>query len=418
MQSLLGAAFPDLPVDDTMKLARGAPGGLEGWTSLISAAIDALRELEEGSVALNDGTVTVTGHAASSEARARALQRLGERTDGLVSLGDEIKVTPAARSDTEVVKDPSAGQTEEAGDAGSGLETSDPSVDPSVSDDTIPLPLQKVRHVAQFAPAVSPYVWEATRTARSVVLEGHVPDEDTRSELVEDAKRTFPEHDVVDKQRYAKGAPQSFRQSADVGLDQLRRLEIGAVRLSEESLEISGRAPSKEVGEDIRTETSKALPAGVKQEAGRIVFPESPLPEVDVANVLAKDDRVADDVCQVLLNFVADEERIHFDVDSADLAEASIKTLDKLISIANRCPVAQIEIAGHTDDDGTEDYNARLSARRANVVADYLTRNGIDAKRLRPVGYGEVRPLVPNSTSTNKSLNRRIEFNVDLGLSG
>lgn len=101
-----------------------------------------------------------------------------------------------------------------------------------------------------------------------------------------------------------------------------------------------------------------------------------------------------------------------FDTARSTIAATSFPTLNRIAEAANRCPDVRIEIEGHTDTDGAPDRNQRLSERRAQAVADYLVRAGVRADRLSFIGYGEGRPVAPNDTPENKSLNRRIEFSV------
>jgi outer membrane protein OmpA-like peptidoglycan-associated protein len=86
--------------------------------------------------------------------------------------------------------------------------------------------------------------------------------------------------------------------------------------------------------------------------------------------------------------------------------------LDKLIAVLKSCADVTVEIEGHTDSEGTPERNQGLSDRRAKSVVDYLERNGVEAKKVTAVGYGETRPLVPNDTPENRAKNRRIEFTV------
>jgi outer membrane protein OmpA-like peptidoglycan-associated protein/polyisoprenoid-binding protein YceI len=103
---------------------------------------------------------------------------------------------------------------------------------------------------------------------------------------------------------------------------------------------------------------------------------------------------------------------IYFAAGSARLAHKSRPLLDNLYDIVNRCPTLKIEIAGHTDADGSASSNQRLSERRAASVGNYLRKKGIDKDRMKVVGYGETTPLYPNDTSANKAKNRRIGFSV------
>ena len=72
-----------------------------------------------------------------------------------------------------------------------------------------------------------------------------------------------------------------------------------------------------------------------------------------------------------------------------------------------------LEISGHTDNIGTSEYNLKLSQRRASAIVDYLVGKGVDARRLKAVGYGRQQPLASNDDeSEGRELNRRVEFRV------
>jgi OOP family OmpA-OmpF porin len=96
-----------------------------------------------------------------------------------------------------------------------------------------------------------------------------------------------------------------------------------------------------------------------------------------------------------------------------------VAILDEAVSILGKYPQLKVEVAGHTDSIGTEQYNQGLSERRAKAVYDYLTGHGIDASRLAgPNGYGESRPLesTPQTLPACKNeRNRRTELNVQNG---
>ncbi len=88
-----------------------------------------------------------------------------------------------------------------------------------------------------------------------------------------------------------------------------------------------------------------------------------------------------------------------------------IAILDQAVDVLNRYPQVRVEVAGHTDSVGTEEYNEGLSMRRSTIVYDYLTAKGVDASRLAgPNGYGELRPIDTNDTSEGRQRNRRTEL--------
>ncbi len=105
-------------------------------------------------------------------------------------------------------------------------------------------------------------------------------------------------------------------------------------------------------------------------------------------------------------------DNIYFDFDKSTIRRESYPVLDEVVDILSANPNAQIRIAGHTDSDGSDSYNQTLSEERAESVFNYLVNKGIAARRLTTVGYGESRPLVPNTSDANKAMNRRIEFEV------
>jgi len=106
---------------------------------------------------------------------------------------------------------------------------------------------------------------------------------------------------------------------------------------------------------------------------------------------------------------------IYFDYDKATLRPESVEELERVVRFLQENPTLRVEISGHTDSDGSEMYNLRLSQARAQAVVDYLVSRGISSSRLIAKGYGESRPVAPNDTPENKQKNRRTELKI-LGL--
>jgi outer membrane protein OmpA-like peptidoglycan-associated protein len=105
-------------------------------------------------------------------------------------------------------------------------------------------------------------------------------------------------------------------------------------------------------------------------------------------------------------------QNIFFESGKFELLPASIPELKKVIQFLNQNGDAKIEISGHTDDIGNEADNLKLSNQRANAVAEYLIKNGIEKNRIIAKGMGKSKPLVPNINEENRAQNRRIEFSV------
>lgn len=105
-------------------------------------------------------------------------------------------------------------------------------------------------------------------------------------------------------------------------------------------------------------------------------------------------------------------ENIFFDLDKYDLKDKSVTELRKILRFLKENPELRVEISGHTDNSGSDEYNQQLSQRRAQAVFDYLVSKGIAANRLIPKGYGSAHPLADNQTEAGRQQNRRIEFKV------
>jgi outer membrane protein OmpA-like peptidoglycan-associated protein len=104
------------------------------------------------------------------------------------------------------------------------------------------------------------------------------------------------------------------------------------------------------------------------------------------------------------------KEKVLFGFDRSDLGTNAATNLDKLINVLNKYPDTDIEIIGHTDNKGTDDYNQGLSQRRANSVSAYLKNHGITSSRVSTKGMGESDPIASNETEEGRAQNRRVEF--------
>jgi outer membrane protein OmpA-like peptidoglycan-associated protein len=103
---------------------------------------------------------------------------------------------------------------------------------------------------------------------------------------------------------------------------------------------------------------------------------------------------------------------IFYDYDKATLRPESVAELDRLVKLMKDNPSIKVELGGHTDSDGSDTYNEKLSQSRSQSVVDYLTEKGIPAARMVAAGYGEKVPVAANDTPENKQLNRRTELKI------
>lgn len=103
---------------------------------------------------------------------------------------------------------------------------------------------------------------------------------------------------------------------------------------------------------------------------------------------------------------------LFFDFNKAELKKESMGELTRLVTLLQNNPAMKIEIAGHTDNVGTDTYNIPLSMKRAQAVLAFLTGKGIDAARLTAKGYGKAKPIKPGDTEEIRKFNRRVEFTI------
>lgn len=103
---------------------------------------------------------------------------------------------------------------------------------------------------------------------------------------------------------------------------------------------------------------------------------------------------------------------ITFDTNSADLKAGFFPVLDSVGKVLAEYNKTVVEVAGHTDSTGSDQYNQQLSERRAATVAQYLRSRGVIDLRLITVGMGEGYPVASNDTPEGRSLNRRVELTL------
>ena len=103
---------------------------------------------------------------------------------------------------------------------------------------------------------------------------------------------------------------------------------------------------------------------------------------------------------------------VFFATGSAELLDLSTAELDRLVALLAEQDGLRVEIAGHTDNVGSDTDNQELSEKRAESVRDYLIAEGIAAERVQAVGYGESRPVAPNETAEGRAENRRTTFRL------
>ena len=158
---------------------------------------------------------------------------------------------------------------------------------------------------------------------------------------------------------------------------------------------------------------------GPKENAG------CPWPDTDGDSVLDKDDKCPDEkgtvankgcpevTVQVLEDVNIQAKSIYFNSGKATFKTSDVPVrLDAIAAILVQYPNAKFSVEGHTDSDGSEMYNQKLSQARANVVRDAIIKRGILASNLVAIGFGETAPIATNNTAEGKAQNRRTEVKL------
>jgi OOP family OmpA-OmpF porin len=242
-----------------------------------------------------------------------------------------------------------------------------------------------------------------------VRLRGHAPSRAARAALAAKAKALFT--NVVDESSVAPGAPGGgdWQIVMAGALDQLARLETGAVRASGLKLTVVGET-SPEAAQAVQAFYRQGAPGGFTALVD-LSAPGQAMEIPGVAGLKLVNNAPAADCQQAFAGLLA-RNVINFDTGSAVIAPSSRTLLDDLARVARRCDQYSIEIAGHTDDRGDRAVNMKLSRARAESVVGYLVDQGVAPERLEAAGFGPDRPRAPNRTSAGQAQNRRIEFTV------
>ncbi len=358
-------AMPDHQIIDNMQIARGEPTRRQ-WNNATSFGLRQLAKLQSGTVTLEDLDYLISGRVAKRS-------QLNEIEKGLSKLPSGFRVA------------------------------------------------QKQLTAPKIKPIV-PYVWRADFHAGGLTLSGNIPDQKTRRVILRQVKRHFPRAGIVDKMKTGPGAPESWSEATNASLSQLARLGNGSATVWNTEVELSGTASSVERRADIIGRMKSGIPSlyqffddiRIKEPVFKQpqLFVEQPEIRQYEDEQFVSQERLERTQCQSYLNTILSGESIQFAPASAKFRDDSFPVLTRLAHTANRCPDTRIEIVGHTDSDGSRKFNEFLSLRRARSVVKYLTSRGIAKDRLSAVGYGEARPILPNTSDANKARNRRIEFKV------
>lgn len=455
-QRLVSAAENVGPVTDEMQLGAGAPDGfMEAATALLNQMVD----LDNASASITDVELTLSGEASSTQTFDSANAFLGRLPAGfdaisgriappladpfvtsLTKTGDDLSLTGFLPDETAraVLLDSveSAGLSisdqatiargnPEGVDIGdllaalAGIMADLPNADASLTGNRLTvsgtaatfqggldaedalnaLASSSLTVTADVTPGpASPFTFSALMGEGEITLTGFISSEEERQSILSDVEALFPTRDVRDELTVAQGAPDGFGTMVQAGLQALGRLVNGQFSLSDASADLSGDALFLRSVSQVEESVADEVPDGFNL-------------TTDIG-MLAPPSIVDATACQAQFASLLSGNSIRFATGKADIDILSFGLLDRLVRTLQSCPDARVEIAGHTDAQGSDTANQALSQQRAGSVLAYVQSAGIRASRLSAVGYGEVSPIADNETEEGRARNRRIEFTV------
>ena len=263
-----------------------------------------------------------------------------------------------------------------------------------------PLFSLRAEHQQQQAAAGGPAEFQAIVAGQGVLLRGRIPDQRMRDALESLAQARFGQVDSA--LRVDPSLPAGWTLRAIAAIEAMAGLERGTAVVTPELIRVSGVSGSPTASDAAAARLSQRLGAGTRYELSirydRWLDPLLALP--------------SGAECVDRLNAAMQESEIGFEPSKSVIAGDAGPTLDRIGAIMQKCADYRIEIGGHTDAQGSEGFNARLSQGRAEAVLAALKGHGVDVRNMTAHGYGESRPLAENDSEAGREANRRIEFTL------
>ncbi|MBC7164108.1 MAG: OmpA family protein [Roseovarius sp.] len=319
------------------------------WARAVEAAITALAKLGAGSVTFSDADIALLAEAGTD-------QRLFDDVVGAL----EVALPEVFALDATL---------------------------PPLPDDSAPA-------APEFIATLSP--------EGQVLLRGRVASEQMRETVTSFARARFTSDAVHMTARVAGDMPRDWSMRVLLGLEALSHLSNGAVTVTPEVIEVSGKTGRKSAGAEIAQLLADRL-GGAERFSIDVVYHEQLDPVASLPSP---------EVCEARIEEVQRDAKIGFEPGSATIDRAGSAILDAIADILKTCGEIPMEIGGHTDSQGREEMNERLSLERARAVLEELRLRRVLTSTIEARGYGESRPIADNATEEGRETNRRIEFRV------
>lgn len=344
---ILAAAFAaGLSGSDRCTVGMGVPG--KNWTDAVEKAIAGLAELGAGSVTFSDADVSLV--AAEGTDPALFDRVVGELENTLPDVFALHAVLPET-----------------------------------------PLPSQGP---AEFVATLSP--------EGQVQLRGRLPDEKMRQVADSFARAKFGSTRVYTAARVVEGLPADWSARVLTGIEALGYLANGVVRVSPDTVELTGNSGN--------IDASATIARLMAEKLG-----EDQTFEIDVTYVEELDPVAGlptPDECEAEIAAIVSVAKINFEPGSATIDASALSTMDDIAEVLKACGDLRLEVQGFTDSQGREEMNLSLSQSRAESVLNELRARRVLTGYFVAKGYGEAEPVADNGTEEGREANRRIEFRL------
>ena len=247
-----------------------------------------------------------------------------------------------------------------------------------------------------------PYFHAQLRDDGSALMNGVSIDEISKRTLLTYAEAKFGHGSVNDITKIADFAPHGWTSRQLVALEVLSMLRVGNINVTEDTVTVTGTGETEGLYDAILGK----LEVGFGADAQFQIAVEEDVPPPVVESL---PDAKA---CEAEIAALLAENQILFAPSSAVIDSSSVRTINSIVTILNRCNHAAFEIGGHTDSQGREEMNKNLSQSRADAVLDSLLARNMLLGELTAVGYGESQPIADNETEEGRQENRRIAFKL------
>ena len=250
------------------------------------------------------------------------------------------------------------------------------------------------------AAASGPVEFSAVARGGGVVLRGRITDDRMRAAVESIARARFGHVDSA--LRTDDTVPSGWTVKVIAAIEAMEGLDSGMAMVTPDLIRITGVSGSQTASDEAATQLAARLGAGARY-------------EMSIRYDRRKDALLAlpsGGECVDALNRTMKESEIGFEPAKSVIAGDPAPTLAKLARDMAECGDFRIELGGHTDSQGSEGFNARLSQQRAEAVLAAMAGHGIPVRHMTAKGYGESQPIADNDSDAGREANRRIEFTL------